>query len=157
VPLPKPADVPATKSGSDEPEIPEFAHPLIAGQPKVVSKSPTPLSKILGSRDWNVPFACDGKGVTLLLTEQQFSLAMLQTSYAGEHPLRKTVRDLIERKQALVRPGEPPFRPILHFEVPPEGLQAFLLSYAVLENLQLPVIRHNVKPNQPTLEDYFRK
>jgi hypothetical protein len=112
---------------------------------------------LLGSRDWNITFTCSAQGVTLLLSGQPYSIAQLEANHPGEHPLRQAVRELIAKKQGTVRAGQAPFRPILRFEVPPDGQRAYLLAYAVLDSLHLPVVRHNIKPNEPKLEDYYRQ
>jgi hypothetical protein len=143
--------------GSGEPSIPEFQNPLGTGKPRPVSKAPLVLSKVMGNRDWNINIDCATQGITLLVTQEDYSLATLQAKAPGEHPLHKVVRELIARKEATVRPGEPPYRPILYFEVPPGCWRTYFLAQDLLADLQLPAVRRNVPPRQPKLEDYFRK
>jgi hypothetical protein len=147
--------------GASEPAPPSLSSPVpIAsanGPKKALPKQPVAPLRVVGNRDWNITLTCSPQGAVLLITQQQFALSVLQTTHQGEHPLRKAVRELIAHKQATVRPGEPPYRPILCFEVPPDGLRCYWAAADVLGDLQLPMIRHNINPYEPKLEDYYRK
>jgi hypothetical protein len=58
--------------------------------------------------------------------------------------LVQTVTNLIARRQASVRPGEPPYRPIICFRVAPDGLRTYLRAYPLLERLNVAMTRENV-------------
>jgi hypothetical protein len=66
----------------------------------------------------------------------------------GGRALVQTVRDLIARRQAMVHPGEPPYRPQLRFLVRPDGLRTFYEAYPVLEAVQVPMSRQNLAPDE---------
>jgi hypothetical protein len=144
-----PSDNAATGS-----EIPGTMLPFSEPKNSVAKKPVAFVGKVVSDRDWNVTLSCTAKGVKLLLTQEEFSLAALQTHYPGEHPIHQAVRQLVEKKQATVRPGEPPYRPTLRFEVPPDGLRPYLVANAVLQDLGLPVVRHNFNPNPPKEYNY---
>ena len=75
----------------------------------------------------------------------------------GDNRLARIIRETIARRQATLRPGEAPYRPILRFEVYPDGVRAYFTAFQLLESLQLPMVRHNVEPAEPDLSTYFRK
>ena len=55
---------------------------------------------------------------------------------------------MIARRQATVRPGEPPYRPMIRFRVLPDGLRTYHLAYPALEALHVPMTRENVDPEE---------
>jgi hypothetical protein len=63
---------------------------------------------------------------------------------------------LIARRQVTVRPGEPPYRPVLDFRVSPDGLRSYYAANALLEALHLPAARENVGADPPAIPDPFR-
>jgi hypothetical protein len=63
-------------------------------------------------------------------------------------PLLAALREMIDRRQATVRPGEPPYRPHIRFKVWPEGLRTYYLAYPALEVLQVPMTRENRKRDE---------
>jgi hypothetical protein len=52
---------------------------------------------------------------------------------------------MIARRQATVLPGEPPYRPLLRFQVQPEGLRSYYLAYPLLAPLGVPMARENLE------------
>jgi hypothetical protein len=58
------------------------------------------------------------------------------------------VQKIIARRQATIRQGEMPFRPIIRFRVHPDGLRAYYLAYPALESLGVPMSRENLQPEQ---------
>ena len=54
------------------------------------------------------------------------------------------MKQYIARRQAQVLVGEPPFRPLLRFQIHPDGLRAYYRAYPLLEALRLPMSRENV-------------
>jgi hypothetical protein len=59
--------------------------------------------------------------------------------------LAKAVQQLIDRRQATVRPGDPPYRPMIRFRVRPDGLRAYYMAYPALEGLHVPMTRENLE------------
>jgi hypothetical protein len=104
---------------------------------------PAPLSRLTGNRDWLIVVECGAEGVVLQPTGQRFPTAALQPTPGQEQLLVTAVRQLIVKRQATVRPGEAPFRPLLRFRVSPQGLQAYYLAYPLLDALRLPMSREN--------------
>jgi hypothetical protein len=56
---------------------------------------------------------------------------------------------MIVRRQATVRPGEPPYRPYIRFQIRPDGLRSYYLAYPVLENLGIPMARQDLEAEEP--------
>ena len=63
---------------------------------------------------------------------------------ATDQALAQAVGNLIARRQASVRPGEPPYRPLVRFQVSNEGLRTYYHVYPLLEQLRVPMTRENV-------------
>jgi hypothetical protein len=116
---------------------------------------PSPLSRLLGSRDWRIVIECQASQVVVLSTGHRHATATLRKTPGAEHALVTEVRQLIERRQATVRPGEPPFRPVLAFRVWPDGLRSYYAANALLDELRLPTARENVETDAPVIPDPF--
>jgi hypothetical protein len=95
------------------------------------------------SRDWPIVIECGSQGVTVSPGGLRFGLAEL-AAVTG-NPLRQTVEQMIRRRQAMARPGEPAERAVIQFRVPPDGLRAYHLAYPNLEPLLVPMTRENVR------------
>jgi hypothetical protein len=87
---------------------------------------------------------CHGDGIVLKYGNKRFALAALTAPTSGEHELAAAVRMAIARKQATVGNGEPPYRPIVRFQVWPDGLRAYYLAYPLLQPLRVAMTRENV-------------
>jgi hypothetical protein len=123
---------------------------------QTVRKSALPLGRLIADRDWIISIECQAEQVVLLSTGQQFPTGTLRRSTELQHPLTEAVRRLIDHRQATVRPGEPPYRPILRFRVQPDGLRSYYAANAVLDDLHLATTRENVQNAKPPLPDPFR-
>jgi hypothetical protein len=97
--------------------------------------------RLVGNRDWIIVMECYPDGVVLRAAGQQFSLATLAGKDCNLYPV---VKQLIARRQASVRPGDPPYRPQIRFLVRPDSLRAYHLAYPALEPLGIPLTRQNV-------------
>jgi hypothetical protein len=128
---------PPGQAGSLGPPMPSFMTTPGAGK----RPPPVTLSGLIGNRDWVIAIACEPDAVVLRGTGQRFTLAELTAKTAGEAPLAQAVRQLIARRQATVRPGEAPYRPLLRFQVAPGALGTYYLAYPLLEPLQVPMAR----------------
>ena len=120
-------------------------------------RPPIPVSRLKGNRDWYIPVECKADGVYLPISRKSFDWQQLRTGTAQDNPLTRAVWLSIARRQKSVRRGEPPYRPILRFEVYPDGLQAYHTAYPLLEPLRVDMIRDNVQPVRSPLADYYRK
>jgi hypothetical protein len=110
------------------------------------SNKPAPapaLSKILGNRDFVITIDCYSDHVTMYPGGAQFRWNA-QNMQAVNQSLVQSVVKLIERRQAAVRPGEPPYRPVIRFQVSTEGLRSYYYVYPLLEHLRIPMTRENV-------------
>lgn len=113
-----------------------------AGAPRTLVSPP--LGRLLGNREWNIAIECSGTGVVVKQGSQKFTLESLAARVQGEHPLAQAVRQMIDRRQAALQPGEPPYRPVLRFQVKSDGLRAYYLAYPLLTDLGVPCMRENV-------------
>jgi len=118
--------------------------PAPAGAKKTAPPA-APLGRILGNRDWLIYIECTAEGVVVKQGNQKFSVESLAKQTSGEHPLVKAVQQMIERRQATVRAGEPPYRPMLRFQVRPDGLRSYYLAYPLFGNTRLPMARENLQ------------
>jgi hypothetical protein len=78
-------------------------------------------------------------------SERRIASASLLKSEDASNPLLEVVQQMIARRQATVRPGEPPYRPMIRFRVRPEGLRSYYLAYPALEPLHVPMTRENIE------------
>jgi hypothetical protein len=82
--------------------------------------------------------------VVLYPSQRTFPLSTLG---GNSSPLVETVRQMIERRQGLVRPGDLPFRPQLRFLVLPANLRTYHLIFPTFEALPIPKSRQNLDPD----------
>lgn len=123
--------------GGGEPD-PFNRMPPPGPKPKDPPVAKSPPSRLLGNRDFIITIECNEHGATVLPGGQEFSLQ--QAERLAQH-----VQKLIARRQASVRPGEPPYRPQLRFSVQADGLRTYFRVYPPLEQLRLPMSRENVE------------
>jgi hypothetical protein len=107
-----------------------------------------PLGRILSNRDWPIYIECTAAGVTVKQGNEKFTIEALAAPTKGEHPLLQTIKQMVARRQATVRAGEPPYRPLLRFQVKPDGMRAYYLAYPLLDPLRLPMARENLDGKQ---------
>ncbi len=106
-------------------------------------RTAAPRLVLYGNRDWFIPIECRADGLRIQLTGETFALAVLSTD-EGRSALHSAVEQMIARRQASVRPGEPPYRPMVRFRVRSDGLRAYYLAYPALEPLHVPMSREDV-------------
>ncbi len=117
--------------------------------PLVPKKKPKPAALIKRrplnlNRDWHIPLECRADGVTIMVTQQHFTLQ--EIAQAQNNPLVLAVRQMIERRQDRVPEGEPPYRPLLRFQIKAAGLRAYYLAYPMLDVLNIPMMREDCDP-----------
>jgi hypothetical protein len=122
-----------------------FSPPGSFGKSKNTGPPPPPLGRLLGNRDWIIYIECSSTAAVVKQGAQRFTVEALSAAAKGEHPLARAVREIIARRQASVLPGEPPYRPLLRFQVQPDGLPSYYLAYPLLAPLALPMTRENVQ------------
>ena len=110
--------------------------------------SPRPLpvrpGRQFADRDWIILIECTAEGLVLQSSGQKVPAAKLPRKTGDSNPLLEAVQKMIDRRQALVPAGEPPYSPRIRFLVRPEGLRAYYLAYPALELLQLPMTRQEM-------------
>ncbi len=131
----------------DEPDGPNIG----AGMINAPDKSPSPARprpiRLIGNRDWIIPIECRADGVVLRNAGQKFTTTSL--TGGAENPLLLTLRQTIARRQATVRPGEPPYRPQLRFLIYPDGLKTYYTALSAVDPLGVTVTRQNVEADSP--------
>jgi hypothetical protein len=161
-----PADGVEQRSGRPDPTSPASREPNTEQHSDTTSGAPDPLARIMppskkqprrplpftgllnGNRDWVLTIECKGDVVILLPSGQRMSIAEFSQTREGSNPLRDSLQQMIARRQASLRVGEPPYRPMIHFRVWPDGVRAYYTAYPVLEPLGLPMARENPEPEE---------
>jgi hypothetical protein len=139
-PGPEPAE--AGESG------PGFARDPLGGlgTPKKASRTSSVRPTVLvGNRDWIIAVECTANAVVLPSTGQRIATSSFVKTDNGSEALLEAMQKMIARRQASVRPGEPPYRPMIRFKVRPDGLRTYYAAYPALEALQIPMSRENVE------------
>src|SRR5262249_43118439 len=119
----------------------------VAGEPVSKERRQAPRSaplrsnQLVTNRDWMIPIECTADALVLPLTGQRIAITALPRGEGKRNPLSAAVHQLTARRQAGVRPGEPPYRPQIRFRVQPDGLRSYYLAYPALEGLRVPMSR----------------
>jgi hypothetical protein len=111
---------------------------------KTAKRASTPtMSKLLGNKDFLITIDCYNDHVSVSPGGMSFrwTAANMTTT---DQAFAQAVANLIERRQASVRPGEPPYRPLICFRVTPDGRPSCLHAYPLLESLHVTMTRENV-------------
>jgi hypothetical protein len=138
---------PTPPSGEElpKPDSPGLTDPLARLLAKDKKPTPAPTRPVVGNREWVIGVECKAGAAVLMATGLEVPLDSLRPAADGSNPLAQALTRLIARRQASVRPGEPPFRPQLRFFVRPEGLRSYYRAFPALEALGLPMTRENVE------------
>jgi hypothetical protein len=116
---------------------------LGAPEPDKKTASAPPLSKLLGNKDFLITIECRNDAVTI--SPGGFAYRWTASNLkATDEAVVQAVTNLIARRQASVRPGEPPYRPILCFQVSTEGLRTYYHVYPLLAPLRVTMTRENL-------------
>jgi hypothetical protein len=115
--------------------------------------APTLSSPTVGNRDWMIPIECTADAIIVRTARLRFAASELPTEAGADHPAVQAVAKLIARRQALVRRGEPPYRPFLRFLVQPDGRRTFYRAYPLFERLGIPMVRQNLEREEPKATD----
>jgi hypothetical protein len=143
---PDPGGEPADPETAGSPSPGRLGLPPLPGE-KSPPPRPAPVrpARLIGNRDWVIPIECLADGVVLRSAGKKFPLASFAGVGADQNALLLTVRLMIVRRQASVRPGDPPYRPQVRFLLHPDGLRTYHLAYPALEPLGIPLTRQNVE------------
>ena len=133
----------------DEPQGPNFGPDPLPGKPKrPYNPGPRPM-RLIGNRDWIIPVECRGDSVVLRNAGQKFSVTAMTSKPGDDNPLVLSLKQMIARRQASVRPGEPPYRPQVSFLIYPDGLRTYYSTFPILQSLGIPLMRQNVEADPP--------
>ncbi len=128
-------------SDPDSPQGPNLGAGLLPGGERRSNPPPARPMRLIGNRDWVIPIECRADSVVLRNAGQKFA----PPNAAGDNPVLQSLRQTIARRQASVRPGEPPYRPQVRFLIYPDGLKTYYLTLSALEPLGIPLTRQNVE------------
>ena len=106
---------------------------------------PAPLGRVIGNRDFIITIACYGEGAAVAPGGASFRWQGKTDAEKTDETLVRTIIELVRRRQATVRAGEPPYRPVLRFEVHENGRRTYYHVFPLLENLRLPMVRDDVE------------
>src|SRR5262249_52968242 len=101
-----------------------FATPSYTPQPARKPAS-LPGGWAPGGRDWIIYVECRADGGVLYPAENPFALPEAARPAPGT-PLAAALKQMIDRRQSLRRPGEPPYYPQVRLLVRPENVYTFL-------------------------------
>jgi hypothetical protein len=122
-------------------------------RPRTTGLRPTMLT---GNRDWVIPIECTANALVILQTGQTIAAATLNQVESADNELLRSLQKLIARRQASVRPGDPPYRPMIRFRVHADALRTYYLAYPALEALGIPMTRENVAPDDDSRKEGSR-
>ena len=108
--------------------------------PRAAPRPPT-IGRLLVNRDFIVTIDVVERGA--IVTPPGRAIDFAQPGAVEE--LVTAVRTLVERRQATVRPGEPPYRPLIHFRVVGEGRRNYYLLFPALSELGYPMSRESTE------------
>lgn len=106
---------------------------------------PASLGRVVGNRDFVITLACYSEGVLVTPGGKSFVWNAKSEAAQTDEALVRAVVQLVTSRQATVRPGEPPYRPVLRFLVHEQGRRTYHRVYPLLENLRLPMVREDVE------------
>jgi hypothetical protein len=131
--------------GGDESPGPSLGAGLLPERGAKPAPAPPRPIRLLGNRDWVIPIECHADGAVLRGGGQKYPLSAL----TADGPLPQALRQMIARRQAGVRPGEPPYRPQVRFLIYPDGLRTYDLTFPLLQPLGIPMTRQNAEATPP--------
>ena len=111
--------------------------------PKKPAPAPT-VGRLLANRDYVMTIECFGEVAALYPGRQVFAMAHAHNQKEIDESLVRAVQQLITRRQATVRLGETPYRPMLRFQIHPDALRTYFHVYPLFENMRVPMTRENL-------------
>ena len=95
------------------------------------------LGRLTGNRDFVLTVECFDNKVVLTPPGRTFDL----NTPDAVAQVTNLIKNLVDRRQASVRPGEPPYRPLLHFRVQADGRRTYYAVYPRLAEFGFPMSR----------------
>jgi hypothetical protein len=105
--------------------------------------APPSLGNVMGNRDFVITITCFRDHVTVYPGGKQHWWKTPDGNLTDQGVFQN-VQALIAGRQKAVGPGEPPYRPLIRFQVATDGLGSFLRVYPRLEVLNVPMTRENL-------------
>jgi len=130
--------------------INRFAPTPSAGPPRHRPVAMRP-AWVHGGRDWTIFVECRADSLVLYPSQRTFPLAPVLSDPAG-NPLAKAIQQMIDRRQSLRRPDEPPYRPKLCLLVRPEHMRVYRTVDPALEALPVPRTRRNLDADDDVID-----
>lgn len=124
--------------GDDGEPGPTLGHsPFLKGErPKSGPRLPA-LGRIIGNRDFVMTVECSENSVSLSPPGRTYDLSDPE----AVAKLVAQIKTLVAGRQRTVRPGEPPYRPMLVFRVQPDGRRTYYSVYPRLADFGFPMVR----------------
>lgn len=134
---------PTPPANEDPPETIARTPPSVNVEPKKRSPAPSP-PRALPDRDFVITIECFHDRVTVAPGAMRFQWTAGKVKET-DREFVEAITNLIEKRQASARPGDPPYRPVVRFRVSQEGLRSYYHAYPLLESLRIPMTRENVE------------
>jgi hypothetical protein len=137
--------------GGDESSDPlaRYAPPVprASGPRKPVALRP---ARLTGDRDYYIYVECREDSAVLYPSQRVFPLVAL-TRGGASNPLAQAVQAMIDRRQASVPAGAPPYRPQVCFLVRSDSVRTYHTAYPALDGVSVPKTRHNLDTDEDVL------
>jgi hypothetical protein len=115
------------------------------GKGQAVRGAPAPFPTSVDNRDWIIPVECTADAVILRTPKLELPTAVLRADPKAGPLVVAVVRQMIDRRQATVKPGEAPYRPMIRFRVRADGQRSYYVAYPLFEGLGLPMARQDLE------------
>lgn len=136
--------IPNDGAGSEAPSDPTSKPlPSFGAEPVKKPSAAPPVGRVLGNKDFVITIDCYADHVSVFPGGMTFRWTPA-TMKATDQALVQGIANLISKRQASVRPGEPPYRPVIRFQVSTEGLRSYYQAYPLLDSLGVPMRRENI-------------
>jgi hypothetical protein len=106
---------------------------------------PEPFPASIDDRDWVIPVECTADAIVLRTPKAHIPTALLKSDAKAGPLVVGALRQLIDRRQATVRPGEAPYRPKIRFRVHRDGQRSYYFAYPLFERLGIPMARQDLE------------
>ena len=108
-------------------------------------KAPPTPSKLRENHDFLINIVCWPDGVVLTTTGELYPMNPAESQEQVRAALVQKVQQMVVRRQATVREGEPAYQPMIRLQVKPEGgLRSLFWIGPALNALRIPMTRENL-------------
>jgi hypothetical protein len=102
------------------------------------------LTQLRANHDYNINLVCWPDGVVLSSTNEFYAMNPVENQKAMATSLVQTIQQMVARRQAAVRDGEPPYQPMIRLQLQAEGVRSFIWIVPSLRTLNIPMTRENL-------------